>query len=137
MKRYRSLGHPLDGADVVVVGLFSAKDRDWEEQLDDLAALVGAHGGRVVGRHRQRRGASDRWRQRPGGAARMSQPFSRRTLLSGGKVREVAAAVRAVHADAVVFVNALTSVQRTVLTGALGCVVFSRDDILDGPGTAR
>jgi 50S ribosomal subunit-associated GTPase HflX len=129
VKQYRSLDHPLKGADVVVIGLFSAKEKDYEVRLDELAALAEARGGRVVGRHVQRRGASDRWKQRPGGAARMSQPFSRRTLLTHGKIREIAEACRKGNVDAAVFVNALTTIQRTALAGLLDCLVLTHDDL--------
>lgn len=137
VKQYRNLDRGLDGADVVIVGLFSAKDREYEVRLDELAVLVEAGGGRVVGRYVQRRGASDRWNERPGGAARMSQPFSRRTLLTHGKVREIAEACRKDNVDIAVFVNALTPVQRTVLTGMLGCPVFSGADLAASGGTGE
>jgi GTP-binding GTPase N-terminal len=129
VKQYRSLVDPLHGADVVVVGLFSAKDAQYEIRLAELVALVEARGGRVVSRYVQRRGASDRWNERPGGAARMSQPFSRRTLLTNGKVREIAEACREANVDAAVFVNILTPVQRTVLVDMLSCLVFSGEDL--------
>ncbi|MFC6023788.1 hypothetical protein ACFP2T_47505 [Plantactinospora solaniradicis] len=132
MKQYRNLGDPLDGADVILVGLFSAKEKQYKIRLDELAGLAEARGGRVVGRYVQRRGVSDRWRERPGGAARMSRPFSRRTLLTHGKVREIAEACRKADIDAVVFVNTLTHVQRTVLANILGCLVFSGDDLAAG-----
>jgi 50S ribosomal subunit-associated GTPase HflX len=121
----------LDRADVAVIGLFPAGERQYEVRLDELAALVEAKGGRVVGRFVQRRGVSDRWNPRPGGAARMAQPFSRRTLLTEGKVREIASACRSAEVDVAVFVNALTQLQRTVLTEALGCRVLSADDVAD------
>jgi 50S ribosomal subunit-associated GTPase HflX len=129
MKQYRSLGDPLDGADVVLIGLFSAKDKQYGVRLDELAAVAEARGSRVVGRHVQRRGASDRWKERPGGAARMSWPFSRRTLLTNGKIREIAEACRTADIDAAIFVNTLTPVQRTVLGDILGCLVFTSDDL--------
>ena len=129
MKQYRNLGDPLDGADVVLVGLFSAQEKQYDVRLDELAALVEARGSRVVGRYVQRWGASDRWKERPGGAARMSRPFSRRTLLTAGKVREIAAACRDADIDAAIFVNALTDVQRTVLGDLLGCLIFSGGDL--------
>lgn len=135
MKQYRDLRDPLDGAKVVLIGLFSANERQYDVRLDELAALAEARGSRVVGRYVQRRGASDRWRERPGGAARMSQPFSRRTLLTHGKIREIAAACRTADVDAAIFVNNLTSVQRTVLADILDCLVFSGVD-LAGPGAA-
>ncbi|EWM63466.1 MULTISPECIES: hypothetical protein [Micromonospora] len=127
MKRYVS--DPLDGADVVLVGLFPAKDKDYEARLDRLAAVAEQRGARVVGRFVQRRGVSDRWHARPGGATRMSQPFSRRTLLTHGRLREIAEACREAGVDAAVFVNTLTPVQRTVLADLLGCLVISADDL--------
>lgn len=120
MKQYRESGAPLDGADVIVGGLFPGNERQYEVRLDELAALAEARGGRVVGRFVQRRGASDRWHGRPGGAARMSLPFSRRTLLTPGKVREVADECRKAGVDAVVFVNPLTALQRTIWPAARG-----------------
>jgi 50S ribosomal subunit-associated GTPase HflX len=135
VKQYRDLADPLDGADVVLVGLFSAREKQYETMLDELAALAEARGGRVVGRYVQRRGASDRWKERPGGAARMSLPFSRRTLLTQGKTREIAEACRKADIDAVLFVNTLTRLQRTVLADILGCLVFSGDDLTTYAGT--
>ena len=78
----------MAGADVMLVGLFSAKDKQVDAKLDSLEASVEARGGRVVGRQIQRRGVSR------GGAERMTLPLSRRTLLSSGKAREVADACR-------------------------------------------
>ncbi|MBQ1075707.1 hypothetical protein KBX06_21470 [Micromonospora sp. C31] len=135
MKQYRDADDPLDGADVVLIGLFSAKEKQYEVRLDELAALAEARGSRVVGRYVQRRGASDRWQGRPGGAARMSQPFSRRTLLTHGKVREIAEACRTAQVDAAIFVNALTQLQRRVLADILGCAIFSGDDLTAMAGT--
>jgi 50S ribosomal subunit-associated GTPase HflX len=66
VRQYQNASDPLDGADVVLVGLFPAREQQYDARLDELAALVEARGGRVVGRHVQRRGASDRWNQRPG-----------------------------------------------------------------------
>jgi len=121
-RRARSL---LPGADVMLVGLFSAKDKEVDAKLDLLAALVETLGGRVAGRHVQRRGVSH------GGARKMTAPFSRRTLLSPGKAREVANACRSTGVTAAVFVNPLTAHQRTVLGDLLGCLVVSSDDLVD------
>jgi 50S ribosomal subunit-associated GTPase HflX len=133
VKQYRNVDDPLNGADVVLIGLFSAKEKQYEVRLDELAALAEGRGSRVVGRYVQRRGVSDRWNERPGGAARMSRPFSRQTLLTHGKLREIAEACRTADVDAAIFVNTLTHVQRTVLADILGCLVFSGDD-LAAPG---
>ncbi|MFB6395887.1 hypothetical protein [Polymorphospora lycopeni] len=113
----------LAGADVLLVGLFSAKDREFGAKLDRLAASVTAHGGRVVGRHVQRRGVSH------GGAARTTEPFSRRTLVSPGKAREIAQAVRVADVGVAVFVNPLTEHQRTVLGDMFRCLVISGEDL--------
>ncbi|MFC0550497.1 hypothetical protein ACFFHJ_06335 [Planotetraspora thailandica] len=113
----------LAGTDVALVGLFSAKDKEFGAKLDVLAASVEAHGGRVVSRHVQRRGVSH------GGAAKMAVPFSRRTLLSPGKAREIAQACRAAEVGVAVFVNPLTEHQRAVLGDMFGCFVISGEDL--------
>ncbi|WP_045747813.1 hypothetical protein [Actinoplanes rectilineatus] len=129
MKQYRDRGDPLAGADVVLVGLFSGNEKQYPVLLDELASLAEARGARVVARFVQRRGASDQRRHRPGGASRMSRPYSRRMLLSHGKVREIAEACREAEVTAAVFVNVLTPRQRKVLTELLGCLVFTRDEL--------
>lgn len=113
----------LTRADVLLVGLFSAKQRDHAAVMDELAAVAGALGARVVGRFVQRRGVSD------GGVAKMGQPYSSRTLVSAGKVREIAAARKEHGASAVIFANPLTDHQRKVLTEILDCAVISRTDL--------
>ncbi|MEU9898973.1 hypothetical protein ACIBCS_11985 [Streptomyces phaeochromogenes] len=112
-------GPDLSGADVVIVGYFSAKQKDFAVRMDTAAADLSARGARVVGRVVQRRGVSD------GGVKRMTVPYSSRTLLSSGKAREVAALREESGADAVVFLNALTEHQRRVLTEAFGCPAVS------------
>jgi 50S ribosomal subunit-associated GTPase HflX len=59
----------------------------------------------------------------------MERHYSSRTLVSNGKLREIAGARVNSHAGAVVFFNDLTARQRTVLAEALGCPVFSRTDL--------
>ncbi len=113
----------LAGVDVALVGLFSARDREFGAKLDVLAAAVEAYGGQVVSRHVQRRGVSH------GGAAKMALPFSRRTLLSPGKAREVAQACRTTEVAVAVFANPLTEHQQAVLSEMFGCLVFSGEDI--------
>lgn len=115
---------------MALVGLFSAKDKEFGSTLDLLASSVAAHGGRVVGRHVQRRGVSH------GGAAKMTEPFSRRTLLSPGKAREVARACRAAGVGVAIFVNLLTDQQRAVLGEMFGCVVISGEGLF-GPDLCR
>ncbi|MEU7776652.1 hypothetical protein ACIP95_21855 [Micromonospora parva] len=113
----------LAGTDVALVGLFSAKDKEFESKLDLLAGLVEARGGRVVSRHVQRRGVSS------GGADKMGDPFSRRTLLSPGRARDVADACQQFGVGVAVFVNPLTDHQRAVLTDMFGCLVLSGEDL--------
>ncbi|WP_327395989.1 HflX-like GTP-binding protein [Streptomyces phaeochromogenes] len=112
-------GPDLAGADVVIVGYFSAKQKDFAVRMDAAAVGLTARGARVVGRVVQRRGVSD------GGARKMTLPYSSRTLLSSGKTREVAALCEDSGADAVIFLNALTEHQRRVLTEAFGCPAVS------------
>ncbi|MGC4880690.1 hypothetical protein ACLQ26_30985 [Micromonospora sp. DT43] len=108
---------------MALVGLFSAKDREFGSKLDVLAAAVEAQGGRVVSRHIQRRGVSS------GGVDRMGSPLSRRTLLSPGKAGEVADACRSAGVDVVVFANPLTEHQRAVLNDVFDCLVISGGDL--------
>ncbi|MFI7070825.1 hypothetical protein [Micromonospora sediminicola] len=129
MRQY-PVGSPasvLAGNTVALVGLFSAKDKQFAATLDAVAASVEAHGGRVVSRHVQRRGVSR------GGVAKMAVPFSRRTLLSPGKACEVAQACRAVDVGVAVFVNPLTEHQRAVLGDMFACTVVSAEDLFS-PG---
>ncbi|MFJ7125882.1 hypothetical protein [Streptomyces sp. NPDC098101] len=116
---------PFDvvGADVVLVGYFSARQRDFAALMDAAAAGLAARGARVVARAVQRRGVSH------GGARKMSLPFSSRTLLSGGKVHEVAEIRERAEADAVVFLNRLTAHQRLSLRGLFGCPVVGLAEI--------
>lgn len=102
------------GADVVIVGFFSAKEKGFVALMDSAAAELAGRGAQVVGRIVQRRGVSG------GGVKKMALPYSSRTLLSYGKVREVAAACEQTDADAVVFLKLLTERQSRVLTEMLG-----------------
>ncbi|WP_344449026.1 hypothetical protein [Actinocorallia aurantiaca] len=112
---------------VVVAGLFSAKLKDYDEVMDQLAAEVTGLGGNVVGRFVQRRGISEHRKGRSsGGKANMDRPCSSQTLMTTGKVREIAAAVAETDASAVVFANELTERQRRALTRSLGCPVFGK-----------
>ncbi len=109
----------ISGADVVLVGFFSARQKDYAGQMDDAAGRVASLGGRVVARLVQRRGVSD------GGVAAMSRPFSRTTVVRGGKAREIAAACDAHGAAAVVFLNPLNVHQVQALVELFGRPVVS------------
>ncbi|WP_239516201.1 MULTISPECIES: hypothetical protein [unclassified Streptomyces] len=113
---------PAEGAGVVLVGFFSGKRKDFATVMDAAAAGLAARGIRVLGRAVQRRGVSD------GGVRKMSWPLSSRTLIRGGKAREVTVLREAVGADAVVFVNPLTDHQRRVLAELFGCPAVSLAD---------
>ncbi|MGW6710317.1 HflX-like GTP-binding protein [Streptomyces sp. NPDC054956] len=121
----------VEGAGVVLVGFFSGKDKAFGAVMDAAAAGLTARGVRVLARAAQRRGAQD------GGVRNMSRPFSPRTLIRSGKVREVAAVREATGADAVVFVNPLTDHQRRILAELFDCPAVSlaegpTDDSTDG-----
>ena len=113
----------LAGADVLIAGLFSGRQKDCEAVIEATTVLVTARGGRVLGRVVQRRGVSD------GGVAAMTRPYSRQTLLTAGKVREIALRCSTDRIAAVVFVNALTDHQRLILEGRFGCAVLSRTEL--------
>jgi 50S ribosomal subunit-associated GTPase HflX len=112
----------IEGADVVIVGYFSGKQKDFHALMDSAAEEVTTRGARVVGRIVQRRGVSD------GGAQKMTLPYSPRTLLSYGKAREAAELCGQTNADAAVFLTPLTRRQRRVLTEILGCPAASLAD---------
>lgn len=107
------------GADVVLVGLFSAKQKDYARQIDKAAVQVVSLGGRVAARLVQRRGVSD------GGVAAMSRPYSRKTIVSAGKAREIAAACDECAATAVVFLNPLSPQQEHAMSQIFGRPVAS------------
>lgn len=109
----------ISGADVVLAGFFSAKQKDYAEQMDDAAGRIGRLGGRVVARLAQRRGVSD------GGVAAMSRPYSRKTIVSGGKAREIAMACDQYAATAVVFLNPLSPQQQHAMSELFGRPVAS------------
>ncbi|WP_406503229.1 hypothetical protein [Streptomyces sp. NBC_00212] len=113
-----------EGTDVVLVGYFSSKQKDFAELMETAAQQATNHGARVVGRIVQRRGVSD------GGAKKIALPYSSRTLLSYGKVREVAALCEQTNADAALFLSTLTERQHRVLTGMLGCPAVSLADVM-------
>ena len=111
---------------VVLVGLFSAKDRDYQARIDALDARVAALGGHVLERFVQRRGVSD------GGVRLMTAPLSRRFLIGRGKLEEIATTCSSRNVDAVVFANDLSSYQRRWLSTRLGRPVLTATD-LDEP----
>jgi hypothetical protein len=125
-----SEGEIVQEGEVLLAGLFSAKQKDHLECMDALAEEVAAVGWGVAGRFVQRRGISGGKKGRaPGGRANMDRPYSSRTLMSTGKIREIAEEREASEAVAVVFFNPLTDRQRRVLTGLLGCPVLSRAEL--------
>ncbi|WP_329246627.1 hypothetical protein OG417_52020 [Actinoallomurus sp. NBC_01490] len=125
----------IGNANVVIAGLFSAKRRDHVDLMDELEAEVTKLGGVVAARFVQRRGISgDKKGHSPGGRASMEQPYSGRTLMSTGKIEEMAEACAHVRADAVVFYNELTDRQRKCLTAIFGRAVLTLQDLQQTAG---
>ncbi len=121
----------IAGTDVVVAGLFSAKRKDHPAVMAEVAAGVTRLGGHVVESFVQRRGVSGGKKGgAPGGVVTMSEPYSSRTLMSAGKVREIGEACARANAGAVVFANELTVRQRTALATTCGCPVFGHADLV-------
>lgn len=112
----------LDGTNVVLIGYFSAKVKDYAAIMDSAAAELTLRGAQIIERFVQRRGVSD------GGVEKMDLPFSSRTLLSPGKVSEIAAACQT--ADLVVLIASPTGHQQRNLTAMLGCPVLSLTEVL-------
>lgn len=109
---------------MVLVGYFSAKVKNFATLMASAAEELAARGAHVVGQFVQRRGVSD------GGVKKMSLPYSSRTLLTYGKVHEVAEICEQANADAVIFIVSLTERQRRVLTAMLGRPAVSLPEIL-------
>ncbi|MBL7496122.1 hypothetical protein I6A84_01220 [Frankia sp. CNm7] len=107
----------------VLVGLFSAKDRDYQVRLDILDARVTALGGHVLERFVQCRGVSD------GGVRLMTAPLSRRFLIGPGKLEEIATTCSSKNIDAVIFINDLSDYQRRWLSTRLGRPVLTQADL--------
>ncbi|GLY75222.1 hypothetical protein Airi01_034890 [Actinoallomurus iriomotensis] len=118
------MANVIHGANVVVAGLFSARRKDHVEAMDELEAEVTRFGGLVTARFVQRRGVSGKGRVR-GGAENMDRPYSSRTLMSTGKIREIADACVRTDATAVVFHNDLTDRQRRALSEIFGSAVLT------------
>ncbi len=108
----------------MLVGYFSAKEKDFAELMASATEELAARGARVVEQFVQRRGVSD------GGVKKMTRPYSSRTLVTYGKVREIADACERTDADVVIFVAPLTERQRRVLTVKLGRRAVSFSDVL-------
>jgi 50S ribosomal subunit-associated GTPase HflX len=119
------------GARVVIVGYFSAKQKDFGALMNAAAAVLTSRGAQVVGRAVQRRGVSD------GGAKKMLLPYSSRTLLSYGKIREVTTTCNETRADVVVFLTPLTQRQRRALTLPLARPALGLADIQTTPDSAE
>jgi hypothetical protein len=119
-----SVGRPRWRPERVRADGHTGPEKDFVTLMASAAAELAARGARVVGQIVQRRGVSD------GGVQKMGLPYSSRTLLSYGKVREVAQACERANADAVIFVASLTERQRHALTALLGCPAVSLSHIL-------
>ncbi|MFE5482190.1 hypothetical protein [Streptomyces sp. NPDC056527] len=120
-------GVVVAGSGVVLVGFFSARRKEFGALMEAAAGEVTARGGRVVGEVVQRRGVSR------GGVRLMGSPYSSRTVLGSGKVREAVELCERTGADAVVFVTPLTKHQRLVLNEVFGRPVATLADALRAP----
>ena len=122
----------IKDARCLICALLSAREKEPQRILETVATAVASQGGYVVGRALQRRGVSRS--KSPGGAGRMDQPLSQRTLFSSGKVEELAAQVRSSRADHLIVFNSLTHRQRVTLAQLTDCRVLSfQDDFAPHP----
>jgi 50S ribosomal subunit-associated GTPase HflX len=113
----------LSGTRCIIASLVSAKDRDADGRLKQLADAIASRGGQVVETLVQRRGVS---RARgPGGVRKMDAPLTAATLFGSGKVRELALLVDTTAATLLVVPNPLKSPQRERLESAIGCKVVA------------
>jgi hypothetical protein len=108
----------LCGKTCVVVALVSAKDKTALERIAGIEAELCRGGARIVGRMVQRRGVSK------GGVAKLNRPLSPATVISAGKVQELASLVRESGADLIVFLNELTSGQAERIEEITSCRVW-------------
>ena len=120
MKKY-------DRAKCILAAFFSAKQKNYEELLDDSRSRISSLGGKVVGTIYQRRGASRS--KKPGGSKRLNIPLDRRTLFSKGKIEELKEKVVEGEVNMVVFYNELSHSQVLNLERELGVEVLSLDSI--------
>jgi 50S ribosomal subunit-associated GTPase HflX len=112
----------------LVCALVSARLPEPEQILDKMEAAVKSVGGTAVGRLLQRRGVSRS--KSPGGAAKMEQPLTQRSLFGSGKLEELAAMAISSDVDVLLVHNSLTNRQRNSLAELTGCRVFSfLDDV--------
>ena len=97
-----------------LIGLDLPRSRfDVDDSLDELAALVAAAGGDVVGRAVQKRARSDP-----------------RTWIGKGKVEEVGVAAKRLHADLLVADEELAPSQQRALEEELGIRVVDRSGVI-------
>jgi 50S ribosomal subunit-associated GTPase HflX len=113
----------VSGKRIIVAGFFSAREKDWQSQVDQFCESLSDSGATIVGTCIQRRGVSR------GGVQKMDQPFDRKLLISKGKVEELIKDCEEEDADAVVFINVLDSKQRHALANALPCSVGDKQDV--------
>lgn len=116
----------------VIVGLYGHDSGlDVDLMLDELASLVEAAGGQVVGRTFQRRS-----RTRPSGDTDASRPrevsiaVSPATFVGRGKAEHIAELVAATEAKIVVFDNELSPAQIRELEKIINCRVLDRSELI-------
>lgn len=110
---------PTSAERALLCGLYAGGDPDEPDlSLDELASLVEAAGGVVVGRSYQRRGSGDRLAITPG------------TFIGRGKAETVKQLVEDLEAKIVVFDNELTPAQIRELEKLVGCKVIDRSELI-------
>ncbi len=106
----------------LIVGLYGHGDLDEPDRsLDELASLVEAAGGYVVGRTYQRR---------PAGRGSATPEVTPATYIGRGKAEEVAALAEDLEAKLVVFDNELSPAQIRELERLLGRKVLDRSELI-------
>ncbi len=104
---------------VILVGVYGARVAT-EHRLAELASLVRAAGGEVVGQVVQRRPAH----------VPEDRPLAPATYVGSGKVDAIAAQVEEAKADAVVFDHELTPAQIRTLEERFRCRVLDRSEVI-------
>jgi GTP-binding protein HflX len=113
---------PVQADRAMLVGLYATGDVEEPDlSLDELASLVDAAGGVVVGRTFQRKNVA---------RDAEVQAVSAATFIGKGKAEHVANLVKDLEANIVVFDNELTPAQIRELEKLIGCKVIDRSELI-------
>lgn len=122
----------LRGEKVILVALFSLRQRDRAALMEALANRVAAHGGEVVAQVIQLKGVSRGPIRGPGGVRRMqspSQALSSSTFIGTGKAREVGETRERTGATLIITFNSLSRTQQERLEAVVGAPVRSAESL--------